>query len=336
MICSHPLKSLSGVEMCSLRFATASPKLALPGRVRLRTVPSLTAVVGRCPHWRATYCNATQPQTIPHQHPLLLNLILSHRQFISPKMLFNSSLLAGLAFQAIAVIAQTVGDASSLKVTAKTSFPDSDILGLRLVNGAPTRAIIEVTNNEKAPVTVAIVAGVLANPELLPENTPAWQGILRNLSAVQYDAAVQPGEAKELSYAFSVDMLPRDVKLEIMTVITDAKGAVYQIPAYGSVTSVVDPATNLLDPQIIFLYLILSAGFAGALYLIFTTWIQPLFTQTPKREPRTPKKAKKAADLSTSRSIGAGTGRQTYDESWIPEHHINRAVSKKAAGKQSD
>lgn len=106
-----------------------------------------------------------------------------------------------------------------------------------------------MTNNEKAPVTVALVAGVLANPELLPENTPAWQGILRNLSAVQYDAAVQPGEAKELSYAFSVDMLPRDVKLEIMTVITDAKGAVYQVPAYGSVASVVDPATNLLDPQ---------------------------------------------------------------------------------------
>jgi hypothetical protein len=82
----------------------------------------------------------------------------------------------------------------------------------------------------------------------------------------------------------------------------------------------------------IFLYLVLTAAFGGTLYFVYKTWIEALFPQA-KRAPRTPKKAKKSAEvdapLSGSESAtttGSGKG---YDESWIPEHHINRPSAKR-------
>lgn len=141
-------------------------------------------------------------------------------------------------------------DASSLQASIKTTFPDADIQGLRLVNGKPTRAILSVTNAEKKAIQVAFVAGALVDPSMTPgEDTPHWKAILANLTTTQYSAAVQPGETRELPYAFAVDLLPKDVRIEIMAVVTTAEGELYQVPAYNGVAALVDPATNLLDPQ---------------------------------------------------------------------------------------
>lgn len=83
----------------------------------------------------------------------------------------------------------------------------------------------------------------------------------------------------------------------------------------------------------IFLYLVLTAAFGGTLYFVYKTWIEALFPQA-KRAPRTPKKAKKAAEadatVSGSESATATGSGKGYDESWIPEHHINRPGAKRA------
>jgi hypothetical protein len=85
----------------------------------------------------------------------------------------------------------------------------------------------------------------------------------------------------------------------------------------------------------IFLYLVLSAVFAGTLYFVYKTWIEALFPQAKRtKAPAGPKKVKKSADadaaLSGSESTGNATGSKTYDESWIPNHHINRPVAKRS------
>lgn len=86
------------------------------------------------------------------------------------------------------------------------------------------------------------------------------------------------------------------------------------------------------------MYLVLSGAFAGTLYFVYKTWIEALFPQAKRSRSSLGggKKHRKtaAADadggaLSGSESIGTATGSKTYDESWIPDHHINRPVAKR-------
>ncbi|KAG6038332.1 hypothetical protein E4U41_004325 [Claviceps citrina] len=240
--------------------------------------------------------------------------------------------------------------APPLRATLKTTFPDADILGVRLVNGRPTTALVQVTNHEAGPIQVALLAGSVAKPEgeLPPEKESEGEGrtILRNLTAVQYNHAVEPGETKSLTYSFVLDMQPQDVRLQLAAVVSSPDGAVHQLVAHQGPASVVEPPTSFLDPQIIFLYLVLSAVFAGTLYYVYKTWIEALFPPQPKRaKPHSHssasasgfassgRKTKKPApdtdaDASLSGSDSAA-GAKTYDESWIPQHHIHRPVAKR-------
>jgi hypothetical protein len=80
----------------------------------------------------------------------------------------------------------------------------------------------------------------------------------------------------------------------------------------------------------IFLYLFLTGIFGGTLYFVYKTWIEALFPQA--KRPKATKKSKKSVEvadpLSGSESTGVSTGKD-YDESWIPDHHINRPVAKR-------
>ncbi|KHN95379.1 signal sequence receptor alpha chain [Metarhizium album ARSEF 1941] len=259
-------------------------------------------------------------------------------------MLF-SSLLSLLALQvfgaAAADAAAPDADDSTpkkpdLAAVVKTTFPDADILGVRLVNGRPTKALVEITNNEDAPIHVSVLAGVLATTQTLPEGTPAYRGIVRNLTVTQYNHAIQAGETRSFTYSFALDMQPQDVKLQLAAVIADAHGDVHQVLAHDGVVAIVEAPTSFLDPQIIFLYLVLSAAFAGTLYFVYKNWVEVLFPQAKRAKASSAglsKRAKKPADpdaaLSGSESAALATGSKTYDESWIPDHHINRPVAKR-------
>lgn len=94
----------------------------------------------------------------------------------------------------------------------------------------------------------------------------------------------------------------------------------------------------------IFLYLVLLAGFAGTLYFVYKTWIETLFPQTKKggkggeRAKRSSAGTKKALDPAEQVSVIGADGpavtsgalaQQAYDESWIPEGHLNRPSARR-------
>ena len=91
----------------------------------------------------------------------------------------------------------------------------------------------------------------------------------------------------------------------------------------------------------IFLYLFLLAAFAGTLYFVYKTWIETLFPQI-RRGGRGGERAKRSGGskkaVAPEDQVSGGDGpamttgamaQQGYDESWIPEHHINRPTAKR-------
>ncbi|KAH7318726.1 hypothetical protein B0I35DRAFT_479205 [Stachybotrys elegans] len=249
-------------------------------------------------------------------------------------MFFKSSVLALLAAQLLGAFAQDApapGEQATIAAELSTTFPEADIFGVKLVNGRPTQAVIEVVNHEKGPIQLAFVSGALHATQALPEGAPAYQSILRNLSLTQYNLAIESGEKKSVSFPFALDMHPQDVRLQLFAVFADDKGTIVQVEAYNDSASIVEPPTSFLDPQIIFLYLFLTAAFGGLLYFVYKTWIESLFPQAKRTKPA--KKAKKPVDadaaLSGSESTGVATPGKSYDESWIPDHHINRPSAKR-------
>ncbi|KAH6892053.1 hypothetical protein B0T10DRAFT_604847 [Thelonectria olida] len=253
-------------------------------------------------------------------------------------MFFKASALALLAAHVFGALAQDASEPGTSSTTppalladVSASFPEADIFGVKLVNGRPTKALIEVTNHDSSPIQLALVGGALVSTKQQPEDAPAYASIVRNLTSVQYNLEIEAGEKKELPFAFSQDMNPQDVYVQLVALLTDPKGGVHQIQAANATASIVEAPTSFLDPQIIFLYLFLTGAFAGTLYFVYKTWIEALFPQA-KRAPRTPKKAKKAeAEVvsgSDEPSVATASGKD-YDEAWIPEGHINRPAARR-------
>ncbi|OLN95450.1 Increased recombination centers protein 22 [Colletotrichum chlorophyti] len=250
----------------------------------------------------------------------------------------KSSLLALLALPiscAFAAEAEIPVDtdvtAPTLKADIAATFPDADIFGVKLVNGHPTKALVEFTNHEDAPIQVALVGGTLLSPKELPEDANPGDNIIRNLTAARYDLTIEAGDKKAVPYSFALDAQPQDVLLQLIAVVSNAKGDIFQVQAYNSTASIVEPPTSIFDPQIIFLYLFLSGAFAGTLYFVYKTWIEALFPQAKKA--KSSKKVRQVsvtvpvADPDTA-AVASSTGKD-YDEAWIPDHHINRPVAKR-------
>jgi hypothetical protein len=131
----------------------------------------------------------------------------------------------------------------------ETVFPEADIFGVKLVNGRATKAVVEVTNHEENPIQVAFVGGMLSTLMELAPGAPLTSGVLRNLTAVKYDLSVEAGEKKEIPYSFILDMMPQDVRLQLIAVIANSRGQMFQVQAYNQTASIVEPPTSFLDPQ---------------------------------------------------------------------------------------
>ncbi|OTA85471.1 hypothetical protein M434DRAFT_82673 [Hypoxylon sp. CO27-5] len=251
------------------------------------------------------------------------------------------SVLAALALRVVSVFAAE-DDAGSppeveLKADVVATFPEADdIFGVKLVNGRPTKAVIDITNNEDEPILVAFVGGQLLNPrDVGPKDDPS-AAVVRNLTTVRYEATIPAGEKQSLPYSFVLDMQPREVRLQLVAVITNSQNQIFQVGVYDQTVNIVEAPTSIFDPQIIFLYLVLTATFAGTCYFVYKTWIEALFPQTKRssgvktgKKGRTPAPAEKEP-LSGGEGSGTGTGTDKgYDESWIPSDHLNRPTARR-------
>ncbi|KAI1772927.1 hypothetical protein F4818DRAFT_128609 [Hypoxylon cercidicola] len=258
------------------------------------------------------------------------------------------SVLAALALRVVSVfaaegdspLADDAGSPPQVELNAEVvaTFPEADdIFGVKLVNGRPTKAVIDVTNNEDEPILVAFMGGQLMNPKDLGEHANPMSAVVRNLTTVRYEASVPAGEKASLPYSFVLDMQPQDVRLQLVAVVSNAANQIFQVGVYDQTVSIVEAPTSILDPQIIFLYLVLSAAFAGTCYFVYKTYIEALFPQAKRGSGagaggKGPKKGRVAVAEKEPLSGGEGSATGTdkgYDESWIPSDHLNRPAARR-------
>jgi hypothetical protein len=92
----------------------------------------------------------------------------------------------------------------------------------------------------------------------------------------------------------------------------------------------------------IFLYLFLLAAFTGTLYFVYKTWVEALFPQ--KRRSKGGERTKRSAATSKEpvspgatdgSAVTSGVSQKAYDESWIPDHIINRPKAKRVQSGKS-
>ena len=132
----------------------------------------------------------------------------------------------------------------NLGVKVSTSFPSSEIFGIKLVNGHPTQALVSFTNEEPEPINVVFIGG-----SLWSNAYAEGPQILRNLTTTRYNVEIPAGVSDSISYSFATEMQPQDLKLNLAAVVTDNEGTPYTIQAFNETVSVVEPDTSIFDPQ---------------------------------------------------------------------------------------
>jgi hypothetical protein len=138
---------------------------------------------------------------------------------------------------------------SNLAVAASASFPSSEVFGVKLINGHATEALLNFINEEEEPVRVAVVGGALSTLEPLAAGAHPSTGIIRNLTATRYETEIPAGEKLTLPFTFKVDLHPQDLRLQLIAVVSNTHGAIYQVQAFNETVSVVEAATSFFDPQ---------------------------------------------------------------------------------------
>jgi hypothetical protein len=122
------------------------------------------------------------------------------------------------------------------------------VFGVKLINGRPTQSVLSIANNEPQPVKVSLVGGSLWAPPAAGAAGGEWR-LIQNLTATRYNLEVPAGAKESLSYAFTTDLQPADLRLNLGVMVADSKGKFYTLQAYNETVSVVEPETSLLDPQ---------------------------------------------------------------------------------------
>lgn len=126
-----------------------------------------------------------------------------------------------------------------------TAFPASEIFGVKVVNGQPTEAQVSFSNEESEPVTVNLMGGSLWSLD-----TPEQPGqLVRNLTTARYNLQVPAGEKDSLTYTFSTEMHPQDLRLHLAAAVSSNAGTLFTISAFNETVSVVEPDTSIFDPQ---------------------------------------------------------------------------------------
>ncbi|KAK9246575.1 hypothetical protein V1506DRAFT_534626 [Lipomyces tetrasporus] len=241
------------------------------------------------------------------------------------RLITSAALLALFGFAAVAssqpaeipveeVFEPDEGPDAPPQFLLKTKFLESENTYPPIIyNTQSTNLEITLQNEEDSEAIVQVAGGALFE---IGNDTA-----IENITAVRVGPlAVAPHTTQTVGYNFVLDREPKDYFLRVGLLI-EYEGQLVQYLGYNSTITVQDPPLSYFDPQMIFLYIILSGIFGVGGYFVYNNYVKSYLA--PKKTSGK-KRAKSATPVTPSNTTAETTGTDSkgYDESWIPEHHL--------------
>lgn len=132
----------------------------------------------------------------------------------------------------------------NLKISVHAAFPQSEVFGVKLVNGHSTQSVLSFENEDTEAVTVLYVSASLWTQI----NAARESRNIRNLTSTRYKVQIPPGEKESLTYSFATELHPQDLRLKITASVMSDKG-IFNVQAFDETVSVVEAPTSIFDPQ---------------------------------------------------------------------------------------
>ena len=95
------------------------------------------------------------------------------------------------------------------------------------------------------------------------------------------------------------------------------------LTAMNQTISVVESPSSWLDPQLLFLFVIIGTALLGGAYAAYNAFLGP---QTKKSKGGKKKVVVPSKDPLVDAGMGAGG--KTFEEDWIPAHHLKQSKTK--------
>ncbi|TDL14587.1 hypothetical protein BD410DRAFT_797081 [Rickenella mellea] len=226
-----------------------------------------------------------------------------------PSPLLWSSLALTALVSSLVSASPLPEDVPEIEITS--TFPENNPFG-HVMNGERNQISLLVENKSGLNVTLVNVAGSFHDTET--------DAIIKNTSTLSYGVFLMEGTKLQIPYSFHSEIKSGDARLHIwVNHAIDDK--IFQVTAYDSVVKVVEPEVSFFDYQVITTYLITGAFLAGLGYIAYSTFMPK--TKRSSRKTTSTTSATAAPGAKTTTTPGGGT----YQDEWIPEHHIKRTKS---------
>ncbi|CAG8651757.1 6329_t:CDS:2, partial [Cetraspora pellucida] len=175
----------------------------------------------------------------------------------------------------------------------------------QVVNGQKNTVKLIFDNKGTLNYTINLIGGALVNKDNPNE-------IYRNLTAVKYSIKAPSMDHVEFPYYFYAEFPPQELDIILFVFFSDDDKRQFRGVGYNGTVTIVDPEHSLFDLQLIFLYVLLFGMVSGIGYMIFQAFFGGVKAKKSKKRP-----VVKPEDVTTGTS-------SSYDENWIPEHHLKQ------------
>ncbi|EJU04613.1 hypothetical protein DACRYDRAFT_20303 [Dacryopinax primogenitus] len=232
-----------------------------------------------------------------------------------PSFVQRALLALGLA---TFVTAAVVPSEPNVKATA--TWPEGNPFGL-VVNGQKNEMSVAVENASPNNISLVSIGGSF--------HDAVSEAFLRNTTARSVAGVIVPSGAKlQLPYVFHSEFKPKDLKLHVWLDYLDGENE-SRATAFEGIVTITEPPSSIFDLQMWGTYLLLLALVAGGGY-----WAYQSYFPQKKRGSRSSSKPKpKPADVSSPvGTVKVSSGGGTYEEEWIPKHHLKSGKKEKTEG----